>query len=57
MTYRFRCGHAELEITERSEEALEKLLADPMMSIFMPYDSKDLIRKAFKESLKNGKQV
>ena len=53
--YKFKCGNAELEITDKTEEALEKLLSDPMMSLFMPYDSKDIIRKAFKESLKSEK--
>lgn len=53
--YKFKCGTAELEITDKTEEALEKLLADPIMEIFMPFDSKDLIRKAFRDSLEGGK--
>ena len=50
-----------INLPECTEEALEKLLEDPMASVFLPYDSKDIIRKKFKEHLeelkKNGKKT
>ena len=38
-------------LSELSEEALEKLLSDPMLSLFLPHDSKDIVRAQFKEIL------
>jgi len=44
-----------IDLPEPTEEALEKFLSDTITTIFMPFDSKDIIRERFKEHLKELK--
>jgi len=44
-----------ITLPKLTEEALEKLLADSMFGVFLPKDSADILRKQFKDQMKEKK--
>ena len=57
MAVKFKCGNSSFTIKDMTEESLNKLLDDKIASLFMPFDSKDIIRNAFNNALKTGEWI
>jgi hypothetical protein len=49
--YKFKFDTWDIELSEPTEEALEKFLADPMLSVFLDDKIKDAIRKQLEPEL------
>lgn len=55
MPVRFKVNeNVVIDLPEMTEEALEKLLKDPIYSMFLPFDCPDIIRERFKEAQATG---